>query len=104
MLEFNLPQAMASPSLEDACYQVDVLEKVVPKEIGIFTPPSDPFEACLIDTCGCGIDSSSDEENEAYVKILYSAQPYLPNTHRGRFLILNFDSPMKTRRALLRWN
>ena len=26
-LEFNLSQAIASPSLEDACYQVDLLEK-----------------------------------------------------------------------------
>ena len=47
-LEFNLSKVTASPSLEDACYRVDVIEKVVLKEMGPLNSPSDPLEACLL--------------------------------------------------------
>jgi len=43
---------MASSSLEDACYWVDALEKVVVEEMGTLSPPLDLLQACLIGTCG----------------------------------------------------
>ena len=49
-LEFNLSKVMASPSLKDACYRVDVIERVVLKEMDPLNSPLDPFEACLL---GC---------------------------------------------------
>ena len=49
-LEFNFSKAMASPSLEDACYQVDVIDKVVFEEISSLNSPLDPIEACFLGT------------------------------------------------------
>jgi len=70
MIEFNLSKARASPSLEDACYRVDVLEKVVLEDIKTLSPPLDPFEAYLIGTYANGVDSYPNEEREIYAKIL----------------------------------
>ena len=69
-LEFNLSKARASPSLEDACYRVDVLEKVALEDIKTLSPPLDPFEAYLIGTYANGVDSYPNEEREIYAKIL----------------------------------
>jgi len=59
-LEFNLSQAIASCSLEDAYYRVDELEMVVLEELGTLSPPSDPLESCLIGNCGNGADPHPD--------------------------------------------
>jgi len=42
-LELNLSQAIASLFLKDVCYQVDVLEKVVLKEVRTLSPPLNPL-------------------------------------------------------------
>jgi len=76
-LEFNLPQAIASPYLEDVCYRVDLLKKVVLEDMGTPSPPTDPLEACLIGICGNGVYPYSDEEIEIYAKVFNLAQPYL---------------------------
>ena len=34
-LEFNLSKVMASPSLADVCYRVDIIDKVVFEEMGL---------------------------------------------------------------------
>ena len=48
-LEFNLSKVTA-PSLEDACYRVDVIEEVVLEEMCSLNSPSDPLEGCLLGT------------------------------------------------------
>ena len=63
---------MASPSIEDACYQVDVIEKVELEEMGIWSPSSDPLQACLIGIVGNCVDPYPDEEKGLYAKILHS--------------------------------
>ena len=65
-LEFDLSQAIASPSLEDVSYRVDVLEKVVLEQIGTLSPPSDLLELCLIGDCGNGVNPHPDEEREVH--------------------------------------
>ena len=65
---------MASPSLENACYQVDLLEKVVLEEIGMPSPPV-PLEACLIGVYGNGVDPYPDKEIEIYAKVFNLAPP-----------------------------
>ena len=69
-LEFNLSQVMASPSQEDACYRVDVIEKVLLVEMGILSLPSNPLKLCLIDIGGNGVGPYLDEEKGVYTKIL----------------------------------
>jgi len=49
-LELNLSKVMASLSLENACYRVDVIKKVVFEEMGTLSLPLNPPEACLLVT------------------------------------------------------
>jgi len=65
---------MVSLALEDACYQPDVLEKVVIEEIAIPSLPMDLLQVCLIGTCGHEIEAHLSEEREVYVKILIQPQ------------------------------
>jgi len=58
-LEFNLSKVMASPSLEDASYWVDVIEEVVLEEMCSLNSPSDPLEACLLGTIDRKIEVQS---------------------------------------------
>jgi len=69
---------MAFPSLEDACYRVDVLDKVVFKEMGTLNPPSEPLEACLLGTLDKRVDVQLDDEREMFSHILDMAQPFPP--------------------------
>jgi len=39
IFKFNLTQAMSSPTLEDACYRVDILERVLIEEMSLLNPP-----------------------------------------------------------------
>ena len=48
-LEFNLTYAMSSPSLEDACHLVYILEKLLSEEMVFCKTWEDPLEACLVD-------------------------------------------------------
>jgi len=38
---------MFSPTLEDACHLVDILERVLSEEIKVLKCAEDPLEACL---------------------------------------------------------
>ena len=103
-LEFNLSQVMASPSLEDACYSIDVLKRLILKEMGTLSPPLDPLEACLIGSWGHRIDSHSNEEKD-YIQISsIRANHTSVDTHWRRFLMWKFNSLIKTKRVLPRWN
>ena len=78
---------MASPSLEDACYRVDVIKEVVLEEMGPLNSPSDPLEACLLDTFDGRIEVQSGDEREVYAHNLYMVHFFPLNTIQGRFLI-----------------
>jgi len=81
-----------------------VLEKVVLEDMRTLSCPLNPFEACLISTYGYRIDSQPDEDKEAYANILDSAQPYLPRHPPREVLDGKFDSLMKMKTKLPRWN
>ena len=49
-LRFNLLRVIAFPSLKDACYRVDVIDKVVFQEMRTLNPLLDPPEACSLGT------------------------------------------------------
>jgi len=49
-LKFNHSNVTTSPSLEDACYQMDVIDKIIFEETGTLRPPSDSLKACLLGT------------------------------------------------------
>ena len=46
----SISKVTASLSLEDACYQVDVMENVVFKEMKTLSSSSKPLETCLLGT------------------------------------------------------
>ena len=87
-LEFNLSKVTASPSLEDACYRVDVIEEVVIEEMCSLNSPSDPLEACLLGTINRRIEVQPGNESEAYAHILDVAPPLPPQHHPREILNL----------------
>ncbi|XP_073219769.1 uncharacterized protein [Cicer arietinum] len=78
-VEFNLSNLMKSPSLEDSCCRVDLIDHCV-KECHVGPLSQDGLEACLI-----GSTSHEDlaKEADAYANLL-DENPPLPN--------LNFDA------------
>ena len=82
-LEFNLSKVTASPSLEDACYQVDVIEKVVLEEMGPLNSPLDSLEACLLGSINKSVEVQPRDEREVYAHILDMA-PLFPPQHHPR--------------------
>ena len=102
-LEFNHSQAMASPFLDNACYQVNMLEKVVLEEMKTLSTPSDPLEACLIGTYDNGFDSHPEKEKEAYAKIL-KAQRYLPKHPPRKIFNIEVRLSNEDNKVLSRWN
>jgi len=65
-LEFNPFKVMASPSLEDACYRVDVIEKIILEEIGPLNSPLDRLEVCLLGSLDKRVEVQSGGEREVY--------------------------------------
>jgi len=47
-VQFNLPQFMASPTTDDSCYRVDILERTLNQEAKTCHLMEDPLEATLI--------------------------------------------------------
>jgi len=88
-LEFNLSKVTASPSLKDACYQVNVFKKVILEEMGPLNSTPDLLQACLLGTIDKRLDVQSGEEREVYAHILDMA-PSLPAQHHPRE-ILNLE-------------
>jgi len=86
-LEFNLSKVTASPSLEDACYRVDAIEKVILKEMGSLKSPSDPLEACLLGSLDKKVEVQPGDEREVYALFLIWLHFFPLNTIQGRFLI-----------------
>jgi len=72
-LEFNLSKVTASPSIEDACYQVDVIDKVVFEEMGPVNSPSYLLEAYLLGTLDKRVEVQPGDEKEVYAHILNTA-------------------------------
>lgn len=78
--------------LEDACYQVDILKKVVIEETTIPSPLLDPLKPCLIGYCGHMKEADQDEAIEAFTKILDSASVYLPRQHHMEVLNMEVEA------------
>jgi len=72
-LEFNLSQVTASPSLEDACYLVNVIEKVVSEEMKNPSSPLNLLEACLLATYEKEVDVHLNDEREVCTRMLEMA-------------------------------
>ena len=76
-LEFNLSKVTASPSLEDACYQVDVTNKVVFEEMGPLNSLADPL-AYLLGTFDKSVEAQLGDERAVYAHILNMAPLFHP--------------------------
>jgi len=85
-LEFNLSKVTASPSLEDACYHVDVIKEVVLQKMGPLNSPSGPLEACLLGTIDKRLEVQPGDEREVYAHILDMA-PVFPPQHHPREIL-----------------
>jgi len=84
-LEFNLAQAMSSPSLEGACYWVDILKKVLSEEVMFLKSLKDPLDACLVGAPEGEDMSLSNDQRDIYAKILNST-PTFTSKHETTFL------------------
>jgi len=60
-MEFILPQSLASPTLDDSCCRVDVLERMLNQEAMPCQSVEDPLEAGLI-VCYVTISHSGEKE------------------------------------------
>jgi len=87
-LEFNLSKVTTFPSLEDACYRVDVIEEVVLEEMSSLNSPSNPLEACLLCIIDRRIEVQPEDESEVYAHILDVAPPLPPQHHPREILNL----------------
>ena len=75
-VEFRLPQSMASPTADDSCCRVDILERTFNQEVVTLHSVEDPLEASLIN---CDVTGSYSREKEQYTKLLNESIVY---THR----------------------
>jgi len=91
---------MSSPSLEDAFYRVDILEKVLSEEMAFFKSLKDPLKACLVhifkgEDIGCLID-----ERDIYTKILNLTTIFMDKIRRAFAWMLG--PPRMTKRVPLK--
>ena len=74
-MEFNLPQSMASLTLDDMCCRVDMLERALSREALTSHSVKDPLEAVVI---GCHVSGSHSGEKEEYARLLDASTAYTP--------------------------
>jgi len=70
--KFNIVQAIASFILEDACYEVDILKKVLIKDTTSLNLLRNLLEACLVGTFENKVEACPNDERGIYAKILNS--------------------------------
>jgi len=75
-VEFSLPQSVVSPTIDDSCCRVDILERTFNQEVVTLHSVEDPLEASLIN---CDVTGSYSREKEQYTKLLNESIVY---THR----------------------
>jgi len=66
-VKFSLPESMASPTTDDSCYRVNILESTLNQEAKTCHSVQDPLEAALI---GCHVTGSHSGEKEEYARLL----------------------------------
>jgi len=72
-VEFCPPQSMASPSSDDTCCRVDILEKALNQEAMTCHFVEDPLEATLV---SCHVTGSQSGETEEYARLLDASTAY----------------------------
>jgi len=77
---------MASSTLEDTSYQVDIFQKVLMEKVAIPNLPMNPLEPCLIGINGHGMEAYQDKATKSYTGILDSAPSYLPRQWHTKVL------------------
>ena len=82
-LEFNHSKVTTSPSLEDACFRVDVIDEVVFEEMDALNSPLDPLEAFFLSTLDKRVEVQLRDKREVYAHILDMA-PLFPPQHHPR--------------------
>jgi len=70
---------MSYPILEDACYQVDILERVLSKEIALLKRLEDALEACLVGAFAGEVTRCLKDGRDIYAKLLNLAPTYMGN-------------------------
>ena len=90
------------PSLEDVCYQMDVIDEVVFEEMGTLNPPLDLLEVCLLGTHDNRVELPQSDEREVYTHILDMAQPFPPQHHPKKILNVKVGPSKEDKSALPR--
>jgi len=72
-VEFNLPQFMASPTTDDSCCRVNILERTLNHEAKTYHSVHEPLEATLIDFHATG---SHSVEKEEYARLINKSTAY----------------------------
>jgi len=67
---------MAFATIEDACYWVDILEKVLIEEMTSLNPLRDPLKACLVGACKNQVEPCPNNESRVNANILNSVATY----------------------------
>ena len=79
---------MSSPTLEDACYRVDIFRRVLIEEMTLLNPSKDPLEGCLLETLEDEVEGCPTNEKDIYSKLLNSALTYMENLRHEEGLFL----------------
>ena len=72
-VEFCLPQSMASPSPDDTCCRVGIMEKTLNQEATTCYFMEDPLEGALV---SCHVTGSQSGETEEYNRLLDASIAY----------------------------
>jgi len=73
---------MASPTIDDSCCRVDILESTLNQEAKTCHSVEDPLEAALI---GCHVTGFHSGEKEGYARLLNESTTYTDRRFPRRF-------------------
>ena len=80
-------------TLEDSCYQVDTLEKVMCEEMVTPRAPEDTLEACFVSASKDAIVAPSNDKMEVYLKLLKFAPLFLPSNCKREVSSVKVQAP-----------
>ena len=87
---------MASPTLDDSYYRVDILERALNQKAMIGCSVEDPLEGALI---VCHVIGSHSKEKEEYARLLNESTIFTHRQSPRRFLVWRSSPPKSKGRA-----
>jgi len=82
------PGSRESSTLEDICYRVGILKRVLIEERTLLNPTKDPLEACLLQTLEDEVEGCPRSEKDICAKLLNSTPTYIRNRKHKKGLFL----------------